>query len=117
VKSGELGFVELPQDEALLKQSIDFAARAGDRWEDVVILGIGGSALGPIALRTALRPHAWNTLSREERGGKPRLTVLRSATARPCAAREAPPTRKAATIESTGSISRADIGPPAKSIA
>jgi glucose-6-phosphate isomerase len=76
VTSGELGFVDLPNDQALLKQSTDFAARAGDRWEDVVILGIGGSALGPIALRTALRPHAWNTLSREERGGKPRLTVL-----------------------------------------
>jgi glucose-6-phosphate isomerase len=76
VNSGELGFVTLPEDAALLKQSTDFAAQAGDRWEDVVILGIGGSALGPVALRTALRPHAWNTLSREERGGKPRLTVL-----------------------------------------
>ena len=76
VARGDLGFVDLPEDAALLRQSTDFAQRAGDRWEDVVILGIGGSALGPIALRTALRPHAWNTLSREERGGKPRLTVL-----------------------------------------
>jgi glucose-6-phosphate isomerase len=73
---GDLGFIDLPENEALAKQSLDFASAAGDRWEDVVILGIGGSALGPIALRTALRPHAWNTLSREERGGRPRLTVL-----------------------------------------
>jgi glucose-6-phosphate isomerase len=73
---GELGFIDLPQDEALARQTIDWAASQGDRWEDLVILGIGGSALGPIALRTALRPHAWNTLSREERGGRPRLTVL-----------------------------------------
>jgi glucose-6-phosphate isomerase len=73
---GDLGFIDLPENEALARQSLDFAARAGDRWEDVVILGIGGSALGPVALRTALRPHAWNTLSREERGGRPRLTVL-----------------------------------------
>ena len=29
---------------------------------DVVVLGIGGSALGPIALRTALRPPQWNLL-------------------------------------------------------
>ncbi|MBV9881359.1 MAG: glucose-6-phosphate isomerase [Gemmatirosa sp.] len=73
---GELGFIDLPHDAALLAQTTDFVAKAGDRWEDVVVLGIGGSALGPIALRTALRPHAWNSLSREERGGRPRLTVL-----------------------------------------
>ncbi len=60
---GELGFIDLPDDTALAGRTLDYAAAAGDRWEDVVILGIGGSALGPIALRTALRPHAWNTLT------------------------------------------------------
>ena len=33
------------------------------------MLGIGGSALGPIALRTALRPPQWNLLDDAARGG------------------------------------------------
>jgi len=41
-----------------------------------VVLGIGGSALGPIAIRTALLAPAWNTLGAAERGGNPRLHVL-----------------------------------------
>jgi glucose-6-phosphate isomerase len=72
---GDLGFIDLPLDAALLAQSTRLAADTS-RWDDVVVLGIGGSALGPVALRTALRPHAWNTLSREQRGGRPRLLVL-----------------------------------------
>lgn len=73
---GELGFIDLPGDAALLAQSTGYAQAARGRWTDVVILGIGGSALGPIALRTALRPPAWNALSDEKRGGEPRLHVL-----------------------------------------
>lgn len=73
---GELGFIDLPEDAALLAQTTEFAARVRGRFTDVVILGIGGSALGPIALRTALRPPAWNQLSDERRGGMPKLHVL-----------------------------------------
>mgnify|MGYP002778023539 CR=1 FL=1 len=73
---GELGFIDLPSDAALLRQATDFAERARGRYTDVLLLGIGGSALGPIALRTALRPPAWNTLSDAERDGHPRLHVL-----------------------------------------
>jgi glucose-6-phosphate isomerase len=46
------------------------------RRRDVVVLGIGGSALGPIALRTALLSPAWNVLSAANRDGRPRLHVL-----------------------------------------
>src|SRR5438477_5452650 len=74
--AGELGFLALPGDDALHRQSTDFAARANGRFDDVVVLGIGGSALGPIAMRTALLEPAWNTLSDRERGGRPRLHVL-----------------------------------------
>lgn len=73
---GELGFIDLPSDAALLKQTTDFAEQVRGRYTDVLLLGIGGSALGPIALRTALRPPAWNALSEAERGGFPRLHVL-----------------------------------------
>src|SRR5947208_2044561 len=74
--AGELGFLALPSDEALHHQSIDFAAKRRGQFDDVVVLGIGGSALGPIALRTSLLKPAWNMLSATERGGQPRLHVL-----------------------------------------
>jgi glucose-6-phosphate isomerase len=73
---GTVGFVDIASDDALRAQSVDFAAQVRGRYDDVVILGIGGSALGPIALRTALRPSAWNMLSKEARDGFPRLQVL-----------------------------------------
>jgi glucose-6-phosphate isomerase len=74
--SGAIGFIDLPLDEKLIRQSLDFAARSRGRYDDVVILGIGGSALGPIALRTALRPSGWNMLDQDGRAGFPRLHVL-----------------------------------------
>ena len=74
--AGQLGFLSLPNDEALHRQSKDIAAKARGRFDDVVVLGIGGSALGPIALRTALLEPAWNALTDAERGGRPRLHVL-----------------------------------------
>ena len=38
-------FMNLPRNAPLLRQSIDFAAGVKGRYEDVVILGIRGSAL------------------------------------------------------------------------
>jgi len=73
---GTVGFVELGGDRGLLNQVESFAANARGKFDDVVILGIGGSALGPIALRTALRPSGWNMLDEKARGGFPRLHVL-----------------------------------------
>jgi glucose-6-phosphate isomerase len=73
---GTVGFVDLPDDKGLLDQVTRFAAAARGKYDDVVILGIGGSALGPIALRTALRPSGWNMLHDASRDGYPRLHVL-----------------------------------------
>ena len=74
--AGELGFLDLPADRALLAQTTQFAARVKGKFDDVVVLGIGGSALGPIALRTALRKPQWNLLDAQQRDGWPRLHVL-----------------------------------------
>ena len=78
---GTLGFLDLPDDRALHRQTIDYVERvrrrgAAEAPADVVVLGIGGSALGPIALRTALRAPHWNQLDVGARGGHPRLHVL-----------------------------------------
>ena len=74
--SGSVGFADMVRDAALRDQSVNFAAKARGRFDDIVILGIGGSALGPVALRTALRPSGWNLLSDVARRGMPRLHVL-----------------------------------------
>lgn len=74
--AGTLGFLELPSDAALLDETLRVVERVRGRFDDVLLLGIGGSALGPIALRTALRPPAWNALDPVARGGDPRLHVL-----------------------------------------
>ena len=73
---GSVGFVDLPADKALLDQVERFSTGARGKYDDVVVLGIGGSALGPIALRTALRPSGWNMLDDKGRAGFPRLHVL-----------------------------------------
>ena len=76
-KSGELGFLDLPDDAQQVRHCNELARWATDRGvRDVVVLGIGGSALGPIALRTALRPPAWNAMPASNRDGRPRLHVL-----------------------------------------
>ncbi|MBL0891342.1 MAG: hypothetical protein IBJ19_12095, partial [Gemmatimonadaceae bacterium] len=75
-RTDDLGFLTLPHNTALLAQSEAVAQWADGRFTDVLLLGIGGSALGPIALRTALCAPQWNALTAEQRGGKPRLHVL-----------------------------------------
>ena len=60
-KAGELGFLDLPDDERQVRHCHDLAKWVTDRGiRDVVVLGIGGSALGPIALRTAMLGPSWN---------------------------------------------------------
>lgn len=76
-RSGELGFFGLPDDHAAAATCRDLARDAREHGiRDVVVLGIGGSALGPIALRTALRPPGYNALDDAARGGNPRVHVL-----------------------------------------
>src|SRR6476646_721571 len=52
---GVLGFLDLPANAVLAAQSTKFAADVRGSFTDVVVLGIDGSPLGPIALRTAIR--------------------------------------------------------------
>lgn len=75
-RTDDLGFLTLATNTPLLEQSLAVAEWAKGKFEDVLLLGIGGSALGPIALRTALCPPRWNELTKEQRGGHPRLHVL-----------------------------------------
>jgi len=73
---GTLGFIHVASDTRLLAEAMEFSGKVSGQFDDVVILGIGGSALGPVALRSSLKVHGWNALSHEERGVFPRLHVL-----------------------------------------
>ena len=74
--SGELGFFALPHAGAVVQEIRAFAEGVGQAYDTIVVLGIGGSALGTTALANALRPPFWNELSGEEREYFPRLYVL-----------------------------------------
>ena len=85
-ESGVLGFLDLPDAAAAHDAIQSFARDTAGRYDDVVVLGIGGSALGPIALRTALCAPGWNALAADARGGRPQLHVLDNVDARTIAA-------------------------------
>ena len=74
--SGELGFFALAERSALLDQIQAFADGPGQAFENVVVLGIGGSALGALAVLHALRGRDWNERTAEEREHYPRLFIL-----------------------------------------
>ena len=71
------GFYDLYKDQAVFDSVKAAAKRLLDNdYDNLVILGIGGSALGITALNTALNPPYYNLLSKEERRGCPRLFVM-----------------------------------------
>lgn len=58
VDSGEIGFPNLPNDQKVAADVSRFAAKLRGQVDSVVVLGIGGSALGAYALDAAIRgPH------------------------------------------------------------
>ena len=65
-----------PTESAALDELRRFADGVGQAFSDVVVLGIGGSALGAKLFRGALRPPAWNAMSDEAREYFPRLHVM-----------------------------------------
>ena len=74
--AGTLGFRELEAQAAERARVLEWAARAREGLDDVIVLGIGGSALGTVALRTALLPREWNLRTADQRAGRARLHVL-----------------------------------------
>jgi len=74
--AGELGFYHLLEPSDLTDQIRAFADGPGQVFENVVVLGIGGSALGTTALLHALRGPDWNERDDERRDHFPRLFVL-----------------------------------------
>lgn len=72
---GKMGFMELPyKQEEVVKELKETAEELKDKFDNFVVLGIGGSALGNIAVQTAINDPHYN-LFEEARNGYPRLFV------------------------------------------
>ncbi len=72
---GMQGWMDSPynQDDAVAAMRKS-AARVRDSFDSFVVLGIGGSALGPAAVQAALNHQHYNELPKEKRGG-PKLYI------------------------------------------
>ena len=67
--SGNLGWWGLPADAAVRDPAIALGEELGRKFENVVVLGIGGSSLGPKCVISALKGPFHNLLPAEKRGG------------------------------------------------
>ena len=73
VDRGDVGFPTLPLDSNGAKQIEKFSSGLGSEIDAVLVLGIGGSALGPYAIDAAIRgPHPVQVLDKKS----PRLFVM-----------------------------------------
>ncbi|OGO84457.1 MAG: glucose-6-phosphate isomerase [Clostridiales bacterium GWD2_32_59] len=76
-KEGKMDFRDLPynQDE-VVEEILKFAGENKGKIDNFVLIGIGGQALGPVAIQQALNHLFYNELSKEQRNGLPRFYVL-----------------------------------------
>lgn len=72
--SGELPFFDLPYQDTSLIKSI--AKDISHSYENFLLIGIGGSALGPLSIHNALHSPFYNQLSAGAGRGRPRLYFL-----------------------------------------
>lgn len=73
--SGEAIFFDLPDKDGYSAGVAEKAKEVAARYDNLVVLGIGGSALGTRAIANALLHPLHNFLSREERKKVPRLFI------------------------------------------
>ena len=65
-------------DEDTLWYINEFAAEVKNKYENMLVLGIGGSSLGGKAISHAILKPYWNSLSPEQRNGYPRVFFVDS---------------------------------------
>ena len=67
---GSMAWRDLPYtDDALIERIVECAAHINESYDNFVVLGIGGSALGSKAIFNACCHPRYNELSRQQRGG------------------------------------------------
>lgn len=76
IDAGKMDFFDLPKDTEHLNSCLKASSGYKGKYDDLVVLGIGGSALGTVAVHAALNPPTYNLMDKEARKGRPRLWVL-----------------------------------------
>ena len=71
-----LRWMNLGYSEETIWYVKEFASMVEGRFENILVLGIGGSALGGIAVTEALLKPYWNLLTPEQRNNQPRIFFL-----------------------------------------
>ncbi len=71
-----LQWMNLGYNEETVWYVKEFASMVKGRFDNILVLGIGGSALGGIAVTEALLKPYWNLLTPEQRNGFPRIFFL-----------------------------------------
>ena len=71
-----LQWMNLGYNEETVWYVKEFASIVQNRFDNVLVLGIGGSALGGIAVTEALLKPYWNLLTKEQRNNYPRIFFL-----------------------------------------
>jgi glucose-6-phosphate isomerase len=75
-ESERVGFYNLPFHKKTVKRIKEYTETNYRNFDNFVVLGIGGSALGNIALLASLKHPYYNLLTPRERKGYPRIFVL-----------------------------------------
>ncbi|MPN08903.1 Glucose-6-phosphate isomerase [bioreactor metagenome] len=74
--NGKMDWRDLPYNQGeVVEDIIGYVNEVKDEIDAFVVLGIGGSALGPIAVQHAINHPYYNELTKEKRGGYPKLYV------------------------------------------
>jgi glucose-6-phosphate isomerase len=73
--AGKLPFFDLPNNQAMVDEMLSLAKVVQEQFDNLVVLGIGGSALGTTAIFNALC-FGHNLRDKEQRQGLPRLFVM-----------------------------------------
>jgi Glucose-6-phosphate isomerase len=74
--NGKMDWRDLPYNQnEVVEDIIGYVDEIKDDIDAFVVLGIGGSALGPIAVQQAINHPYYNELTKEKRGGYPKLYV------------------------------------------
>ncbi len=71
-----LRWMNLGYSEETIWYVKEFASMVENRFDNILVLGIGGSALGGLAVTEALLKPYWNLLTTEQRKGLPRIFFL-----------------------------------------
>ena len=71
-----LKWMNLGNNQTLLDEVTEYAQSVKGKFDNILVLGIGGSALGGLCVTEAILKPYWNLLDKEARNGMPRIFFL-----------------------------------------